>query len=177
MHLIIDMVVGSNSVAPLRSWTRVSLLDGCLSVCGSCPCRGRPHRPEPDQFGLWLQKLNLFLCCPWWPEMHHLKPHPHTLQARFTCTPARITSELFSAFIYMWHKIYFEERKLFFFSRPPQRPYFIFQSLCCCCNCETNVFSIDFFFLCCSWRDGIGSSAGVHGGCDLAKLLIAFTTR
>lgn len=32
------------------------------------------------------------------------------------------------------------------FFHPPQRPYFIFQSLCCCCNCETNVFSIDFFF-------------------------------
>lgn len=73
----------------------------------------------------------------------------------------------------MWHKIYFEEGKLVpFFSPPcsPQRPYFIFQSLCSCCNCETNVFSIDFFFFPFhSQRKEIGRSAGVHGGCDLAK--------
>lgn len=124
-------------------------------------------------------------CAATWVGTHLLKPHKHT--QLLTGAPARITAsfppwesrELFSAFIYMWHKTYFEERKLVFFfiflfpSFVLLRGPTLYFSRCAAAvivrlMCFPLIF---FFFFSRSRRKEIGRSAGVHGGCDLAKTL------
>lgn len=94
MHLIIDTVVGSNSAAPLRSWTRVShpALDGCFPLrwCSSRVCLCLVSTAWTSSTQTRTRPVGALTpsstcssaapggCSSTWAETHHLKPH--TLQ-------------------------------------------------------------------------------------------------